>query len=138
MTRRIEPDRPSLEFDRLMTAWFEEEARVREPDDLLDRTIARTARRRPRPAWLLPERWIPMELTMRRLPLPAPRDTRRWQSCFSCSPRSRSRSSDPSAGLPKPFGPAANGAIVYATSSGDIATVDPVTGVAKTIVGGGR
>jgi Tol biopolymer transport system component len=38
--------------------------------------------------------------------------------------------------VPAPFGPAANGVVVYATSSGDIATVDPATGVTKPIVGG--
>ena len=58
---------PSPDFDRLLTAWFDADARVREPDDLLDRTSRRTARTRPRPAWRLPERWIPMELTMRRV-----------------------------------------------------------------------
>ena len=38
--------------------------------------------------------------------------------------------------VPAPFGPAANGVVVYATASGDIATVDPATGLTTTIVAG--
>jgi Tol biopolymer transport system component len=55
-----EPD-----FERLMTAWFEADAQVRAPDQLLDSVVARTRRARRRPGWLLPERWIPVQLTMR-------------------------------------------------------------------------
>jgi Tol biopolymer transport system component len=53
------------DFDRLMTAWFEADAQVRAPDELLDSVVARTRRARRRPGWLLPERWIPVQLTMR-------------------------------------------------------------------------
>ncbi len=136
MTTRSDFDRASPEFDRLMTAWFDAEARVREPDDLLDRTVSRTARTRPRPAWLLPERWIPMELTMRRLPLP---NAARYAAllvivvlvavvAFAIVGSQRR--------VPAPFGLAANGVVVYKAASGDIATVDPVTGLTTTIVGG--
>ncbi len=136
MTTRNDLDLASPEFDRLMTAWFDAEARVHEPDDLLDRTIARTARTRPRPAWLLPERWIPMELTLRRLPLP---NAARYAAllvvlvmmvvlAFAIVGSQRR--------LPAPFGLAANGVVVYKTASGDIATVDPATGLTTTIVAG--
>ena len=74
MTTRDDFDRSMSDFDRLMTAWFDAEAHVREPDDLFERTVARTAGVRPRPAWLLPERWLPMELTMR--PVSVPRGAR--------------------------------------------------------------
>lgn len=135
-TRNDDLDFASPEFDRLMTAWFEAEARVREPDDLLERTTARTARTRPRPAWLLLERWIPMELTMRRLPLP---NAARYAAllvilaliavvAFAIAGSQRR--------VPAPFGPAANGVVVYKTASGDIATVDPATGSTTTIVAG--
>jgi dipeptidyl aminopeptidase/acylaminoacyl peptidase len=136
MTTRNDLDLASPEFDRLMTAWFDAEARVHEPVDLFDRTIARTARTRPRPAWLLPERWIPMELTMRRTPLPS---AARYGAllvaivliaavAFAIVGSQRR--------VPAPFGVAANGVVVYKTASGDIATVDPATGLTTTIVGG--
>lgn len=38
--------------------------------------------------------------------------------------------------LPPPFGPAANGVIVYGTADGDIAAYDPVSDVTTTLVGG--
>jgi len=56
------------DFDLLMTAWMDADARVREPDHLLDDVLAKTSRSRPLPAWRLPERWLPMELTMQRVP----------------------------------------------------------------------
>jgi Tol biopolymer transport system component len=71
MTRqRMSPDMAPDEFDRLIAAWIDADAPRREPEGLLDATLARTARMRRRPAWLLPERWIPMQLTMRLQPVP--------------------------------------------------------------------
>jgi Tol biopolymer transport system component len=77
-----------------------------------------------------------MELTMRRLPLP---NAARYAAvlvvivlmaalvfAIAGSPRR----------VPAPFGPAANGVVVYKTASGDIATVDPATGLTTTIVAG--
>jgi Tol biopolymer transport system component len=62
MTARMNGER---DFDRLMTAWFEADAQVRAPDELLDSVVARTRRARRRPGWLVPERWIPVQFTMR-------------------------------------------------------------------------
>lgn len=56
----------STDVGALLTAWFEVDAPRREPDGLVDAALARTARTRPLPAWRLPERWIPMQLAMRR------------------------------------------------------------------------
>ena len=58
------------EFDRLLAAWFEADARVREPLGLLEASMARSARARRLPSWLLPERWMPMQLTTRLQPVP--------------------------------------------------------------------
>ena len=58
------------DFDLLMTAWMDADARGREPDHLLGDVLARTSRSRPLPAWRLPERWIPMQLMMRAQPVP--------------------------------------------------------------------
>jgi len=48
------------DLDRRLEAWFEADAVRREPEHLLGEVLARTARTRRRPAWRVPERWIPM------------------------------------------------------------------------------
>ena len=111
-----------------MTAWFDAEARVHEPDDLLERTISRTARKRPRPAWLLPERWIPMELTMRRVQVPRAARYLAILVILLIAAALAYAIVGSHRRVPAPFGPAANGVVTFATSDGDIATVDPTTG----------
>ncbi len=136
MTTRPEFEPTSPEFDRLMAAWFDTEARVHEPEDLLERAISRTARKRPRPAWLLPERWIPVELAMRRVQIPrAARYLTILVILLIAAALAYAIVGSPRR-VPAPFGPAANGLVTYATSGGDIATVNPSTGVARTVVGG--
>jgi Tol biopolymer transport system component len=56
MTNYARPD----EFDSLMADWFDRDAEVRPPEELLAATLERTARTRPLPAWRLPERWLPL------------------------------------------------------------------------------
>lgn len=48
------------DFDRHLAAWFEASAPSSEPEPMLGQVLARTARTRRRPAWRIPERWIPM------------------------------------------------------------------------------
>src|SRR4029079_18930312 len=48
------------DFDRHLAAWFEASAPSSEPEPLLGQVLARTAHTRRRPAWRIPERWIPM------------------------------------------------------------------------------
>jgi hypothetical protein len=57
-------------FDSLITAWLDSDARIHVPDDLLVGVLTRTSRTRPLPAWRLPERWIPMQLALRFQPRP--------------------------------------------------------------------
>ena len=59
------------EFDRRLAAWFEADARTRELEGLLEATLTRIGRTRRLPAWLLPERWLPMQLTSRLQPVPS-------------------------------------------------------------------
>jgi hypothetical protein len=63
-------DPRSTDVGALLTAWFDVDAPTREPEGLVDAALARTARMRPLPAWRLPERWIPMQLAMRRPTVP--------------------------------------------------------------------
>ena len=58
------------DLDRLMRQWMDDEAAVHEPADLADRVLAGTRRSRQLPAWLVFDRWIQMQLTMRRATAP--------------------------------------------------------------------
>lgn len=65
-TRQI--DRNDL--DRLMRQWMDDEARVHEPADLIERVVAGTRRSRQLPPWLVLDGWIQLQLTMRRAAAP--------------------------------------------------------------------
>lgn len=54
-----------VDLDRMLSAWFEADADVREPERLLHAVLDTTQRTRRRPAWLIPERWVPLQSTMR-------------------------------------------------------------------------
>jgi Tol biopolymer transport system component len=56
---------PRDDFDLSLTAWLGERAERHAPPHLMEVVVARTTRTRPRPAWRIPERWIPMPLTLR-------------------------------------------------------------------------
>ena len=58
------------DLDRLMRQWMDDEAAVHEPADLVERVLAGTRRSRQLPAWLVFDRWIQMQLTMRRATAP--------------------------------------------------------------------
>ena len=136
-----------------LTQWLETTGITPRPD-YVDDLLTQTARSRQRSAWRFPERWLPMDLTAR-----APTITGRQvplrliglvalvvlalvvgTTLFVASQRR----------LPAPFGPAANGLIVYAAPTdpswmdtrdyqrpiGDILTANPVTGASSTLVGG--
>jgi Tol biopolymer transport system component len=137
-------DRAPDEFDLLLTAWFEGDARVREPETLLDGVIARTTRVRPLPTWRLPERWIPMDIALRLQPRP------RLMPILLALLLAAALiagalliGSERSTRLPPPFGIARNGQIVYISgeqlyrADGDgsdaVALTTPENGVASPI-----
>ena len=126
--RRLERDLPQILGDLAMGPY----------PDYIDDVLATTAHRRQRPAWTFPERWLPMDLATNAVP-EAPRIPWRIVAvlalllvlvaamlAFYVGAPQR---------LPAPFGPAANGSVVF-TAGGDIYTVDPVTGEASAIVVG--
>jgi TolB protein len=53
---------PSPEFDRRIAAWLDDGRPTRAPEHLLGDSLALTGRTHPRPAWRIPERWIPMSV----------------------------------------------------------------------------
>jgi Tol biopolymer transport system component len=106
--------------------------------DYRDDIVRQTARMRQRPAWTIPERWIPMASITSRMTA-TPNVPLRLIALVAlliaalvvggvlvASSRPR---------VPAPFGPAANGVVAY-ENAGDIFTADPVTGVTKAIVPG--
>lgn len=125
--RRLEQDLPALLADLYLAGT---------PDyrDDLVRGIAAT---RQRPAWTFLERWLPMDIATQRVPVTnAP-----WRTfgvlaliglllatAAAVYIGARSR-------VPDPFGPAANGAIVYG-QGGDVYVRDSVTANARVLVGG--
>ena len=130
MTTHDDLDRTSPEFDRLMTAWFDAEARVREPDDLLDRTIVAHGADTSPPGLAAFRKVdpdgthhaagaIPALHTVRRDPGGSdPRHDPRHRRC---------RRSVRSAGVPAPFGPARNGSIFLATTAATSSASMPAT-----------
>ena len=59
----------SHDLDRLLTTWLDESAGAGAPDYLAE-TLDGIGRISQRPAWLMPERWLPMQLTLRRAAVP--------------------------------------------------------------------
>ena len=103
--------------------------------DYADLLLARTARTRQRPAWVFPERWLPMDIAARQVRIVTP--SRRWVAVTALLliaaivglvlfAGSRPR-------LPAPFGVAGNGAIVFA--DGDLLMLgDPLAGTSRQIL----
>jgi hypothetical protein len=127
------------DLDRRLAAWFAADAAAREPEHLLGQVLARTARTRRRPAWRVPERWIPMSVTTTHV-AHGPRIPWRMVGLttlliVALVVGAVLISGSQTRKLPAPFGQAANGLIAY-HAAGDILVADPVTGTVTTIVGG--
>src|SRR3954470_3939091 len=126
------------DLDRLLTAWLAADAPVREPEPLLDRVLARTARTHRRPAWRVPERWFPVStittrlastsrIPLRGLAVAALLILAITVALFVAGSRPQR--------LAPPFGPAHNGRIVFADHR-DILAVDSPTGKPTVVIGG--
>ena len=127
---------PRIERD--LPARLTDVATETRPDYLDDAFFGRMADIRQRPAWVFPERWLPVDISTRAVPaarLP-------WRQlgvlaligilvaatiAFYVGSQQQQ--------LPAPFGPAANGDVAYA-QAGDIYAGDPATGDVKPIVSG--
>lgn len=128
---------PSERFDRRLPEILEEISQPRTPD-YFDDLLGQTAHMRQRPAWTLPERWLPMVDITRQ---PAFSRQVPWRQLAVLALivvllaaglvlviGSRPR-------VPAPFGLARNGLVAYA-QAGDIYTADPATGADKAVVTG--
>lgn len=105
------------DFDRRMREWFESDARGREPEHLLGDVVQRASRTRRLPGWLLPERWFPMQLTMRAPAVPRPSPVILVLAVLIVAALLAAVLVGAPRRLPAPFGPAANGLIAYDTNA---------------------
>ena len=128
---------PSSRLDRRLPEILEEISQPRTPD-YFDDLVGLSARTRQRPAWTLPERWLPMVDVARQ---PAFARQVPWRPIavlalilllLAASLLLVAGSRHP---LPPPFGPARNGLVVYA-KGGDIFTADPASGDSTAIFSG--
>lgn len=128
------------DFDRHLAAWFEASAPSSEPEPLLGQVLARTARTRRRPAWRIPERWIPMSAITTRS---ARVSQVPWRTVGLLAllivvlvggalliAGSRRQA------LPPPFGVAADGSLVYSVN-GDILSRAAPSAEARAIISDG-
>ena len=126
--QRLERDLPMI-LDELAVSPY---------PDYIDSVLTTTARRRQRPKWTFPGRWIPMTtLTSRAAtrpanPLRAAAVLALLLVALAVGAALIIGSRTPGAAAIRP---AANGLVAYA-AAGDIFTVDPVTGVSKAIITG--
>lgn len=109
--------------------------------DYADLLLARTARTRQRPAWVFPERWLPMDLAVRRVRILTP--PRRLLAVtvlllIAAIVAVLIVAGGPKTRLPAPFGLAGNGLIVFADLRGQLQLGDPVTMTSRVIVATGR
>ena len=121
-------------FERTVTDWLDEQAGRGSPG-YLDEVLIRTTRTRQRPWWSSPERWLPVQSTARFAQVPR----MAWllvvlglivalgtAILVAGSPRRP----------PSPFGPAAQGNVLYAGTDGDIYAIDTATNVARPLIVG--
>jgi Tol biopolymer transport system component len=126
--------RQDFDLERRLIDWLESEPVVPEPERLLDQVLGRTARTRRRPAWLVPERWFPVQLATRWRPVPSLVPVLLLIALLVAAAiaiavvGSRSR-------VPPPFGPAANGLLLYG-SQGDLFVRESIDGPGRLLVGG--
>ena len=127
------------DFDRQLAGWLEVDAPSQEPEQLLGRVLAQTAATRRRRGWFIAERWIPARIVSARA---VTMSRGRWGIVglvvilvLALSVGAAVYIGSRPHALPAPFGPAANGLVVY-SRDGDIVTHDATSGVERTMVGG--
>jgi Tol biopolymer transport system component len=114
MTQRLDSD---ADFDRAMRQWMDDGARGRAPEHLLDSVLDETRHTRRIPGWLLPERWISMQLALRAPTMPRLVPLLLLVAALLIAAALAVVLVGAPRRLPPPFGPAANGLIAYDTNA---------------------
>jgi dipeptidyl aminopeptidase/acylaminoacyl peptidase len=110
--------------DRRIAAWLSDEMPAHAPDHLLSEVLGTAARTRRRPAWRIPERWIPMSLKVRLAVIP-PGVTVLLIVLLAAVAAAAVMATSPSPAprVPPPTGVARNGLIAF-DSNGDLFVVN--------------
>jgi dipeptidyl aminopeptidase/acylaminoacyl peptidase len=117
------------ELDRALSDWLEHELPPSAPDGLLSEAMAEIDRTSRRPSWRIPERWIPMPITLRLVVIPRAAMLLLLMGLLAIMATAVVSVGGPPDRLsavvvPPPTGPAANGLIAY-DSAGDIWVMNP-------------
>jgi dipeptidyl aminopeptidase/acylaminoacyl peptidase len=124
-------------FERRIADAIDEIAAAQLPD-YLDDVFQATARTSQRPRWTFPERWLPVDTTLARVPFGRRLPVRQLLIVFvliALAVASLAVFAGSQRRLPPPFGPAANGQLVYG-AHGDLYVRDSLTGEARLLLGG--
>jgi Tol biopolymer transport system component len=105
------------------------------PEPGLEQALEATRRVRQRPGWVLPERWIPMQLTMSRTPSARPFLLLATVALLVAGLVVTALIAGSNRRLPEPFGLAGNGLVAFARD-GDILVADGPTSDPRVLVGG--
>src|SRR5690349_6834593 len=130
------------DFDRHLAAWFEASAPSSEPEPLLGQVLARTAHTRRRPAWRIPERWIPMSAITTRS---ARVSQVPWRTVglialiiLALLAAGLLAIGRQSSKLPPPFGLAADGSLIYSVNGDILSRAAPSAEARAIITDGGQ
>jgi len=119
--------------DQALVAWLHEGPESG-PRESLERALAATRRTSQRPGWTFAERWLPVQLTMARMPSLRPLISIIVLALLLVAIAATALLIG-STRVPPPFGPARNGAIVF-VDKGDLLIADALDGAERTLVGG--
>jgi Tol biopolymer transport system component len=121
-------------MDRALVGWLRD-GPDRGPLEGLDSALAATRQVAQRPGWAIPERWLPMQLTMQRAPAMRPLASLALVALLIAALAAAAILVGSQRRLPEPFGIARNGAIVF-EREGDLFIADDLRGTGRALVSG--
>ena len=121
-------------MDRALADWLRD-GPDQGPREGLERALAAARQVSQRPAWAIPERWLPMQLTMQRAPTLRPVLLLATVALLILAMIAAAILIGTQRRLPEPFGPAGNGAIAF-ERKGDLYIADHLLGTDRLLVGG--
>jgi WD40-like Beta Propeller Repeat len=121
-------------MDRALADWLRE-GPDHGPREGLERALAATRQVSQRPGWAIPERWLPMQLTMQRVPAMRPLAYLALVALLIAALVAAAVLVGSQRRLPPPFGPAGNGLVAY-DAGGTLFIADPDLASPRPIEGG--
>ena len=121
-------------MDRAVADWLREGPESG-PREALERTLATTRHTSQRSGWTVPERWIPMYLTMTRTPSLRPFLALATVVLLLAALAAAALIAGSPQPLPEPFGLARNGVVAY-ERNGDLVVADSLASSGRILVGG--